>query len=219
MHCMCLLILITTDLWVMPRENQHITALEVTHSKTAPEIQALVEKAQGHIPAITDYTHDHRARLIKPLIGYDASAIALSFVPAAGAGLHSGRTSEDDYFTYHHLRRDLFNLCRQAGLQVESRYVVPSSHLTIGRFIYAKDFEGEDGSPRLRRSTTGLRRSSGPSIMVARYLMEESFMWERSRACTVALARFGMAVEILCMRVKDTRQIRARRRRHHSCQI
>jgi hypothetical protein len=137
----------TTDLWVMPRENQHITALEVTHSKTAPEIQALVEKAQGHIPAITDYTHDHRARLIKPLIGYDASAIALSFVPAAGAGLHSGRTSEDDYFTYHHLRRDLFNLCRQAGLQVESRYVVPSSHLTIGRFIYAKDFEGEDGSP------------------------------------------------------------------------
>jgi hypothetical protein len=131
----------------MPGENQHITALEVTHSKTAPEIQALVEKAREHIPAITDYTHDHRARLIKPLIGYDASAIALSFVPAAGEGLHSGRTSQDDKFTYHHLRRDLFNLCRDAGLQVESRYVVPSSHLTIGRFIYTKDFEDEDGSP------------------------------------------------------------------------
>jgi hypothetical protein len=138
----------------MPRENQHITVLEVTHSRTAPEIQALVEKAQEKIPAITDYTHNHRTRLIKPLIGYDASAIALSFVPAAGEGLHSGRTSQDDNFTYHHLRRDLFHLCRDSGLQVESRYVVPSSHLTIGRFIYTKDFKDESGSPNPQKIKT-----------------------------------------------------------------
>jgi hypothetical protein len=130
----------------MPQDKLHITALEVTHSKTASEIQALVNQAQAQIPNITNYTYNHRARLIKPLIGYDASAIALSFVPAAGEGLHDGRTLEDDEFTYHHLRRDLFSLCRDAGLQVESRYVVPSSHLTIGRFIHSKDFENEEGS-------------------------------------------------------------------------
>jgi len=131
----------------MPQDKLHITALEVTHSKTAPEIQELVDGVKDKIPAMTDYTYDHRARLVKPLIGYDASALALSFVPAAGEGLHSGRTPEDDEFTYHHLRRDLFSLSRDAGLKVESRYVVPSSHLTIGRFIYSKDLENEDGSP------------------------------------------------------------------------
>jgi hypothetical protein len=131
----------------MPRDNQHITVLEVTHSKTAPEIQKLVDGVREQLPTLTNYTYNHRTRLIKPFIGYDASAIALSFVPAAGEGLHSGRTAEDDKFTYHHLRRDLFNLCRDAGLQVESRYVVPSSHLTIGRFIETKDFEDENGSP------------------------------------------------------------------------
>jgi vesicle-fusing ATPase len=90
----------------MPRDNQHITVLEVTHSKTAPEIKTIVDTIQDKAPTITNYTHDHRSRLIKPLIGFDASALALSFVPAAGEGLHSGRKPEDDKFTYHHLRRD-----------------------------------------------------------------------------------------------------------------
>ncbi|KAF1942481.1 hypothetical protein EJ02DRAFT_375478 [Clathrospora elynae] len=134
------------NLWIMPWDRLHITALEVTHTKTAPEIQQLVHQVRNKIPTITDYTYDHRVRLIKPLISYDASALALSFVPAAGEGLHSSRTSEDDKFTYHHLRRDLFGLCRDAGLKVESRYVVPSSHLTIGRFINSRDLEDEGGS-------------------------------------------------------------------------
>ena len=128
----------------MPQDNLHITALEITHSKTQPEIQQLVDSVREKLPAITDYTYDHRTRLIKPLIGYDASALALSFVPAASEGLYSGRTAEDDEFTYHHLRRDLFDACRDAGLQVDSRYVVPSSHLTIGRFINPKDLADDN---------------------------------------------------------------------------
>lgn len=135
-----------SDLWLMPQDNLHITVLEVTHSKTAPEIKKLVDPVREKVPAITDYTYNHRARLIKPLIGYDGSALALSFVPAAGEGLHDGRTADDDKFTYHHLRRDVFSACRDAGLQVDSRYVVPSSHLTIGRFVDAKDLAGEDGA-------------------------------------------------------------------------
>jgi vesicle-fusing ATPase len=134
------------DLWLMPRDNLHITVLEVTHSKTASEIKNIVDTIRDRVPAITDYTHDHRSRLIKPLIGFDASALALSFVPAAGEGLHLGRKAEDDQFTYHHLRRDVFGLLHDAGVQIDSRYVVPSSHLTIGRFITTKDFAQQNGS-------------------------------------------------------------------------
>lgn len=130
----------------MPRDNLHITVLEVTHSKTAPEIKSIVDSIRDKVPAIDDFPYNHRSRLIKPLIGYDASALALSFVPAAGEGAHSGCSLEDDKYTYHHLRRDVFGLLRDAGVQVDSRYVVPSSHLTIGRFIETKDFAGEDGA-------------------------------------------------------------------------
>ncbi|CAO2654253.1 Nn.00g109860.m01.CDS01 [Neocucurbitaria sp. VM-36] len=141
------LLTVAPNLWLMPKDCLHITALEVTHSKTAEEIQQLVDQIKDKAPAMTDYTYNHRARLIKPLIGYDASALAMSFVPAAGEALHSGRRIEDDRFTYHHLRRDLFGLCRDVGLQVDSRYVVPSSHLTIGRFIEPKDFADDTDSP------------------------------------------------------------------------
>lgn len=129
----------------MPRDNLHITVLEVTHSKTAPEIQSIVDGIRDKVPAITNYTNTHRSRLIKPLIGFDASALALSFVPAAGEGVQSDRKPEDDKYTYHHLRRDVFGLLRDAGAQIDSRYVVPSSHLTIGRFINTKDFTDKDG--------------------------------------------------------------------------
>jgi vesicle-fusing ATPase len=134
-------------MWLMPQDCLHITALEITHSKTAPEIQQLVDQAREAIVPITDYTFKHRTRLIKPLIGYDASALALSFVPAAGEDPHEGRSGKDDQFTYHHLRRDLYELCKNTGVQVDSRYVVPSSHLTIGRFIDPKDFADDKGFP------------------------------------------------------------------------
>jgi len=110
------------------------------------------------ISAITDYTSKHRVRLIKPTIGYDASALALSFVPAAGEGLPSGRTLEDDKFTYHHLRRDLYDLCKDTGVTVDSRYVVPSSHLTIGRFITNKDLVDDQGSPDSAKMATFIKK-------------------------------------------------------------
>lgn len=141
------LLAVAPNLWLMPQDCLHITALEVTHSKKAEEIEQLVQQIRGEAPAMTDYTYYHRARLIKPLIGYDASALALSFVPAAGESLSPGRTAEDDKFTYHHLRRDMFGLCNDAGIKADSRYVVPSSHLTIGRFIDPKDFADANGSP------------------------------------------------------------------------
>ncbi|KAJ4411999.1 hypothetical protein N0V91_001138 [Didymella pomorum] len=133
-------------------------APKVTHSKTTEEIQRLVDQMREKVPPITDYTSKHRVRLIKPTIGYDASALALSFIPAAGEALHSGRTEEDDRFTYHHLRRDLFGLVQDTGVTVDSRYVVPSSHLTIGRFINTKDLADDEGSPDPAKMATFIKK-------------------------------------------------------------
>jgi len=137
----------------MPRDNLHMTALEITHSKTAPEIDALVEQLRPALEEVTDYTFAHRARLVKPMITYDAQAMALSFLPAAGESLSTGRTAKDDAYSYHHLRRDLYTIASR-HVKVDSRYVVPSAHLTIGRFIYADEFETKEGkfdAERMRR--------------------------------------------------------------------
>lgn len=118
----------------MPQQNLHMTAMEVTHSKTAEEIDMLVKTLLPSAEAITDYPSHHRARLIKPMIGHDAAALALSFVPAAGEGLSPGRKAGDDVYTYHQLRRDLHEQCKDSDVKVASRYIVPSAHLTIARF-------------------------------------------------------------------------------------
>ena len=127
----------------MPLDCLHMTVLEMAHSRTEAEIAAMVDKMEGKIPEIVDYTYDHRARLVEPMLSYDAAAIALSFLPAAGEGLPGNEASKDAY-NYHHLRRDISALCKSTGVEVASRYVVPSSHLTIARFVTQKDFAKEE---------------------------------------------------------------------------
>ena len=126
----------------MPLDCLHMTVLEVAHSRTEAEIAVMVEKMEERIPEIVNFTYDHRARLVRPTLSYDAAAIALSFLPAAGEGVPENEASKDVY-TYHHLRRDIFTLCNSTGVEVASRYVVPSSHLTIARFVTQKDFSKE----------------------------------------------------------------------------
>jgi len=133
---------IDLGLWMMPTLNLHMTALEITHSLTAQEIDDLVETILPAVPEITDFTFDHRARLVKPTVSYDSQAIALSFLPAAG---EPGRSQKEDAYSYHHLRRDLYNKTSATGVTVSSRYVIPSAHLTIARFITKKGFETADG--------------------------------------------------------------------------
>lgn len=133
------LLVAAPGMWVMPLECLHITVLEITHSKTVEEIEILKGQVAPVMEKAVEYaqSNEHRARLIKPCIGFDASALALSFVPA---------DEEADEFSYHHLRRDVFEIVSGAGVKVDSRYVVPSAHLTIGRFITKADFATNDGS-------------------------------------------------------------------------
>jgi hypothetical protein len=141
------------DLWLMPLLNLHLTTLEMAHSLTQPELAAIIQQIdRDSLINMTDYTYDHRARLIKPLVSYDGSALALSFLPAAGEGLDSEtvsnlysslvskeRSKEDDTYTYHHLRRDLLNLVQETGVNCDQRYVVPSAHITLARFLVQED--------------------------------------------------------------------------------
>ncbi|EMF12733.1 uncharacterized protein SEPMUDRAFT_85991 [Sphaerulina musiva SO2202] len=138
---------VAPNLWLMPQTSLHMTALEVTHSLTEPEIDALVEQIRPHAEAITDYTFNHRCRLVKPMVSFDAQALALSWLPAASEpSKELPREGQNDSYTYHHLRRDLFNLVSASGVKIASRYVIPSAHLTIGRFIDKSDFQTSDGN-------------------------------------------------------------------------
>jgi len=133
----------------MPPQNLHTTVLEVAHSLTEKEIEEIVQifEASQDVTAaqIAEYPVTHKSRLLKPMISFDASAMALSFVPAAGENLQVGDKSDD--YSYHHLRRDVFQMVRQAQLPVASRYIVPSAHVTIARFINNEDFlvQGAEG--------------------------------------------------------------------------
>jgi hypothetical protein len=133
----------------MPLSNLHLTVLELCYCRTPLEVETMIDALGPEAyTAMANYTLNHRARLIKPTLSYDAAAIALSFLPASGESLlpssqttKSMRTKGHDDYTYHHLRRDIFGLVRQTGVQVDSRYVVSSSHITIGRFLTQDDHD------------------------------------------------------------------------------
>ena len=122
----------------MPIDCLHMTVLEVAHSRTEEAISKVVEVMESSVASITDHTFSHRAHLVEPMVSYDTSAIALSFLPAAD------EKESGPAYTYHHLRRDIYNKIRATGVDVASRYVVPSSHLTIARFVNQKDFKGHE---------------------------------------------------------------------------
>lgn len=135
----------------------HLTTLEVAFSKTPEEIGALVSTLRPSIPSLTSYTHTHRSRLVKPMVSYDLSAFAVSFLPASSEAavspapvapdLTEGVTEGDNY-TYHHLRRDIFDNVQAAGVQIGSRYQVPSAHITLGRYLTHADHD----TPEKRRA-------------------------------------------------------------------
>ncbi|KAJ5207258.1 Ribosomal protein L44e [Penicillium cf. griseofulvum] len=138
--------LIGPGLWLVPPDNLHMTTLEIRSSLTGPGIDEIASSLEmsGFVTELANYTLTHRARLVKPVISYDTSAIALSFVPAAGEEDHSVYSGKDDQFTYHHLRRDLHNIVTQSGCPIAARYTVPSAHITIGRFVTANAPQGGD---------------------------------------------------------------------------
>lgn len=156
-HLQSLLKKAAPNLWLMPPHRMHLTALEVTHSRTPGEIASLVEQVRPAIPALTNYAFAHRSRLVKPMLSYDLAAVAVSFLPAAGEPVASPPAADgsaahevDDSYSYHHLRRDAFDLVRATGVDIASRYVVPSAHITLGRYLGQEDH----ATPEMREAWT-----------------------------------------------------------------
>ncbi|KAK3937393.1 RNA ligase/cyclic nucleotide phosphodiesterase [Diplogelasinospora grovesii] len=143
------------SLWLMPAHRMHMTTLEITHSRTPAEISGLVESMRPVARTVTDLTFTRRSRLVKPLLSYDLAAIALTFLPASGEAVVSrpiaapphtadgvgkdGVVAWDEY-TYHHLRRGVFEMVKDT-YEVQSRYVVPSAHITLGRYLCQDDHD------------------------------------------------------------------------------
>lgn len=144
------------NIWLMPPHRMHLTTLEITHSRTPAEIEQIVSRMRPTIPSLANFTLAHRSRLVRPMVSYDLAAFAVSFLPAAGEAVTSpvpdsgAHGAVDDAYTYHHLRRDAFDLARTAGVDVDSRYVVPSAHITLGRYLTQEDH----ATPEARRRWT-----------------------------------------------------------------
>ncbi|KAL4918146.1 RNA ligase/cyclic nucleotide phosphodiesterase [Aspergillus aurantiobrunneus] len=147
---------VAPTLWFSPSEFLHITTLEISNSRTKDEIDTLATQLlqDGTASKLVNYTSDihHRARLVKPILSYDASAMALSFLPAMGEPTAVGTTNKlqrNDAYSYHHLRRELAEQILQSGVGLGARYIVPSAHITIARFVsqdgFLLDGGGVDG--------------------------------------------------------------------------
>ncbi|KAK5807615.1 hypothetical protein VI817_001873 [Penicillium citrinum] len=150
---------VAPSLWMMPPENLHLTILELAHSLTKPEIEDLVRilksATNGSPDQIRTYPKTHKSRLLKPVVSFDSAALALSFLPAAGEATSSNGISDE--YSYHHLRRDVFELARQAKLDVGSRYIVPSAHVTIARFINHDGFTTDNGEDKCQLDRASVR--------------------------------------------------------------
>ncbi|KZW02490.1 hypothetical protein EXIGLDRAFT_637515 [Exidia glandulosa HHB12029] len=114
-------------LWFMPLEHLHTTVLEIIHSVPLERVEAVVSLLGKSGAKAAVRLASKPARLIRPMLSIDDSAVALTFLPDIS-----------DY-TYHHLRRDAWERMKAAGVLVESRYIAPSAHITIARFIVQDD--------------------------------------------------------------------------------
>ncbi|KAJ6083712.1 hypothetical protein N7467_007847 [Penicillium canescens] len=138
-------------LWLVPSDYLHMTTLEIRSELTGSDVDEICSSLEqsGSLQELINYTLTHRARLVKPIVSIDTSAIALSFLPAAGEEEISPYSGKDDTFTYHHLRRDLYDLVTRSGCSIAARYTLPSAHITIARFVRT---DGSQEDPRTTKT-------------------------------------------------------------------
>ncbi|KAF5111011.1 hypothetical protein DV454_004741 [Geotrichum candidum] len=108
-------------IWIMPRDCQHMSLLEITHSVPPQEVDALLTRLRPNLEKILHL--DRGTTLCRPLVCFDASGVALTFVPV-----------DNEPYTYTHLRADIFDRVRQC-VPIASRYQVPSAHIALVRFV------------------------------------------------------------------------------------
>jgi hypothetical protein len=126
------LIMLSPNLWLMPLHKLHISLLEIAHNTTPAIVDERVKQLRPHFPKLLAYPQNNPTHLFRPQLACDTSSLVVKFLPVTGTN-----TS----YTYHHLRRDLFDQVSTLGIIMCPRYVVPSAHITVARFIDNVDFE------------------------------------------------------------------------------
>ena len=109
-------------LWCPSPSALHCTIYEVTHSRTAEQLEAVLERVRVRQAGLFDLPLSS-VTLDPPLVNFDTAAVALTFLPC------------DDTYTFHHLRRDVYARVADIGLAWTGRYIAPTAHITIARFI------------------------------------------------------------------------------------
>ena len=146
-------------LWFAPEENLHLTVFEVASGKTAKRVDELVNElarvpgeseGSGVLDSLVEYPRyrasmGQYAELGCPMVTFDSSGIALSFIPqikgrkqhAVGMPCVENGGKKEEGYNYLELRADLHRvLSRNApSTPIEPRYSAPSAHITIARFI------------------------------------------------------------------------------------
>ncbi|RJE26243.1 hypothetical protein PHISCL_01401 [Aspergillus sclerotialis] len=175
---------VAPGLWFTPPDCLHMTTLEITNSQTSSEINTLVSclEERDVVPEIIDHTLMHCIRLIRPMVNYDTSALALSFIPAPTPSNSQTHSAADGAYTYHHLRRDVCEQVMSAGIKMNTRYTAPSAHITIARFITQKGFQLEEANPDKPRVDKNRVRRLIETIEVINHKLQHEYWSNENRA-------------------------------------
>ncbi|TGZ82199.1 hypothetical protein EX30DRAFT_218179 [Ascodesmis nigricans] len=142
-----------SGVWWMPPTHLHMTVLEALHSVTTEEVNTAISKLPHGVNDLQEITDSlvngarQKVLLTSPRVGFDGSALAVGFIPVYEEDLGKGEGEKTKWYSYHHLRRDAWDEANKKGLNVQSRYVVPSAHVTIMRYV-SEDVKFVDGLER-----------------------------------------------------------------------
>lgn len=128
-----LLQLVGNGLYLIPREDMHLSVIELSHRHTVQQLRDVSDQiSPSRIQAILDQASklNTKPELVAPALSFDKMGIALCYLP-----------SDAKSYTYHHLRSDMHAMALESGIKIDMCYTAPSAHITIGRFIDNRFFE------------------------------------------------------------------------------
>lgn len=111
-------------LWLPPPSHLHVTVYEITHSKTPQQLQPLVSAIRSHGLRLFEALPVERVKFDAPLVNFDTAAVAVTFLPV-----------NVDGYSIAAFRSELAGRLSELGVEWDGRYVAPTAHVTIARFV------------------------------------------------------------------------------------
>ncbi|QGI68563.1 hypothetical protein CEK27_012534 [Fusarium fujikuroi] len=165
LQCQLMLKRLSPNLWLTPQDCLHMTVIVVALSITPKELVDKTIKFKPCLKKLASIFHGQQIRLVKPKLSFNEGGVALSFVPAADEETQDSRTKTTDY-TYLHLRRDIFALCSEKGVDAETQKGATACHITLARFITQED-HNRNGNPSQEAMASWVTRIEEINEMLA----------------------------------------------------